>query len=274
MSTPRPTDDRVGRLRYGIAALIAGALIAMLLFRAAPHPERKITIVAASDLQFAMDEIVASFRKGHPGDQIDLIYGSSGKFHTQIQQGAPYDIFFSADVAFARSLKAADHATTEPRLYAVGRIVLWSATRDATRLDIASLSDPSIRRIAIANPRHAPYGKRAEEALRAAGIWERVQDKLIFAENVAQAAQYAQSGAADIGIIALALAVNEELARKGGYWLVPQERHAPLEQAYVVTRHGAGNPLAAAFAAHMETPGVRAVMTRYGFARPGEVPGS
>ena len=115
-----------------------------------------------------MDEIASSFRSAHPGNEVELIYGSSGKFHTQIQQGAPFDIFFSADVGFARELKAAGQAISEPKLYAIGRIVLWSAARDASKLTLASLADPTIQKIAIANPQHAPYGKQAEEALRSA----------------------------------------------------------------------------------------------------------
>lgn len=252
-----------------IKSLAAGLVTAFLSLAPAQAAE-KVTIAAAADLKFAMDEIAATFRKAHPGDDVDVIYGSSGKFHTQIQQGAPFDIFFSADVGFARELKAAGQAITEPKLYAIGRIVLWSAARDASKMTLADLTDPSIKKIAIANPQYAPYGKRAEEALRAVGLWDTLQDKLVFGENIAQTAQYAQSGAADIGIIALALAVNEELASKGGYALVPDDKHSPLEQAYVVTKHGEGNALASAFAAYMATPDARHIMTRYGFVLPGE----
>lgn len=253
-----------------IKSLAAGLVAAFVLLAPAQAAE-KVTIAAAADLKFAMDEIAATFRKAHPGDDVDVIYGSSGKFHTQIQQGAPFDIFFSADVGFARELKAAGQAITEPKLYAIGRIVLWSAARDASKLTLADLTDPSIKKIAIANPQHAPYGKRAEEALRAVGLWDTLQDKLVFGENIAQTAQYVQSGAADIGIIALSLAVNEELTSKGGYALIPAEKHSPLEQAYVVTKHGEGNALASTFAAYMATPDARHIMTRYGFVLPGEI---
>lgn len=252
----------------GLAAVIISLALGASL--APSHAGQKATIAAAADLKYAMDEIAGSFRKAHPGDEVEVIYGSSGKFHTQIQQGAPFDIFFSADVGFARELKAAGQAITEPKLYAIGRIVLWSAARDASKLTLADLTDPSIKKIAIANPQHAPYGKRAEEALRSAGLWDRLQDKLVFGENIAQTAQYAQSGAADVGIIALSLAVNQELASKGGYWLIPDHLHSPLEQAYVITKHAEGNVLARDFAAYMETPDARHIMTRYGFVLPGE----
>jgi len=249
---------------------LAAGLVAVFVSLAPAQAAEKVTIAAAADLKFAMDEIAGAFRKAHPGDEVEVIYGSSGKFHTQIQQGAPFDVFFSADVGFARELKATGQAISEPKLYAIGRIVLWSALRDASRLTLGDLVDPTIKKIAIANPQHAPYGKRAEEALRATGLWDKVQDKLVFGENIAQTAQYAQSGAADVGIIALSLAVNQELASKGGYALIPDDRHSPLEQAYVITKHGEGNTLAAAFAAYMTTTEARHVMTRYGFVLPGE----
>lgn len=230
----------------------------------------QLTVAAAADLKFALDEIVAAYQKVHPQDRIQVVYGSSGKFHTQIQQGAPYDLYFSADIAYPQALVRDGHALGPVRPYAFGRIVLWSRTRDASRMTLASLADPAIRRIAIANPKHAPYGKRAEEALRAAGLWQQVQPKLVFGENVAQTAQFVQTGNADVGIIALSLALNPVLAREGGHWTIPERLHAPLEQGYVITRRAADNPAARQFAAYMASPAARAVMARYGFVLPGE----
>jgi molybdate transport system substrate-binding protein len=230
----------------------------------------KITIAAAADLKFAMEEIVAVFKQANPADQVETIYGSSGKFHTQIQQGAPFDLFFSADIAFPRMLATEGFAASEVRPYALGRIVLWSASRDAGKMTLADLADPSIRKIAIANPKHAPYGKRAEEALRAAGLWDKVESRLVMGENIAQTAQYVQSGNADVGIIALSLALNKELASKGGYALIPDNLHQPLEQGYIITRQAAGNPLAKKFADYMGSPEARRIMVRYGFVLPGE----
>lgn len=172
-----------------------------------------------------MDEIAATFRKALPADEVEVIYGSSGKFHTQIQNGAPYDLFFSADIKYAKSLVA-----SEVKPYAFGHIVLWSAGMDASKMTLASLTDPRIARIAIANPKHAPYGKRAEEALRASGLCEKVEPKLVYGENIAHTAQFAQTGNAQVGIIALA-------------------------------RH---------FADYMVSQPARAVMTKYGFVLPGE----
>ena len=230
----------------------------------------QITIAAAADLKFALDEIVSTFKKAHPGDTLEVIYGSSGKFHTQIQQGAPYDLYFSADIGFARELAKAGLAASEVKPYAIGRIVLWSNSLDASKLTLDSLADPKITRIAIANPKHAPYGKRAEEALRASGMWDKIEPKLVYGENIAHAAQFVQTGNAQVGIIALALAIYPELSRKGGYWLVPDTLHEPLEQGFIITQRAAGNALAKRFGDYMGDKAARAVMSKYGFVLPGE----
>ena len=248
--------------------LFAGALLLSLSANA-----EKITIAAAADLKFAMDEIVTGFKKAHPADEVDVVYGSSGNFNTQIQQGAPYDLYFSADITFPRELARNGYASSEAKPYAVGRIVLWSATLDASRMTMASLADPGITRIAIANPKHAPYGRRAEEALRASGVWDKVEPKLVYGENIAQTAQYIESGNAQVGIIALSLTLNSELTKKGGYWLIPDTLHAPLEQGFVVTRRAANNALATRFADYMNSKPARAAMTKFGFVLPGETAG-
>jgi molybdate transport system substrate-binding protein len=244
-------------------------LACILLLPLSAHSE-KITIAAASDLKFAMEEIVAAFRADHPGDEVEAVFGSSGNFNTQIRQGAPYDLFFSADIAFPREMVKDGLAASEVQPYAVGRIALWSASRDASKMTLNSLTDPKITRIAIANPKHAPYGKRAEEALRASGLWEKVEPKLVFGETIVQAAQFVQTGNAQAGIIALSLVSNPELAQKGGYWLIPDQLHEPLEQGFIITKRAQGNGLAKAFAGYMRSKPVRAVMTKYGFALPGE----
>ena len=168
----------------------------------------KVTIAAAADLKFAMDELVSDFKNANPGAQVDVVYGSSGNFFGQIRQGAPYDLFFSADIMYPQQLVTAGLAASEAKPYAYGRIVLWSSNMDASRMTLESLTDPKITRIAIANPQHAPYGKRAQEALQAAGLWDKIQPKLVYGENIAQTAQFAESGNAQVGIIALSLAVN------------------------------------------------------------------
>lgn len=230
----------------------------------------ELQVAAAADLKFAMNEIVEAFRQIHPDDKIDVIYGSSGKFHAQIQQGAPFDLYFSADIAFPRKLEQQGLSVGPTRPYAVGRIVLWSNVRDASRMTLADLADPAIRKIAIANAHHAPYGKRAEEALRSAGLWERLQDKLVQGENIAQTAQFVQTGNAEVGIIALSLALNPVLAAAGGYHLIDDKLHEPLEQGFIITKRAGNNPLASAFADFMSGQKARAIMIRYGFVLPGE----
>ena len=249
---------------------LGSLLLAVLVGLAQPARAEKINVAAAADLKFAMDEIVVAFKKDDPAAEVELVYGSSGKLHTQIQQDAPFDLFFSADISFPRELAKAGLAASEVTPYAIGRIVLWSASLDATKMTLASLDDPSIAHIAIANPKHAPYGKRAEEALRASGLWETVEPKLVYGENIANTAQFVQTGNAQVGIIALSLAINPELSSKGGYWLIPDNLHAPLEQGFIITKRAEGNALAKRFADFVNSKPARAVMIRYGFVLPNE----
>ncbi len=243
-----------------------------LFFSLAIHAE-EITIAAAADLKFAMDEIVTTFKRDHPSENVKVIYGSSGKFYTQIQQGAPFDMYFSADIDYPRELVKSGMSVGEVTPYAIGRIVLWSASLDASGMTLKSLTDPKITRIAIANPKHAPYGKRAEEALRASGLWEKVEQKLVFGENIAQTAQYVQTGSAQVGIIALSLALNPELASKGGHALIADHLHTPLEQGFMITKRAQGKPLAKIFADYMASKHARATMMKYGFALPDSTDG-
>lgn len=245
-------------------------ILVIIGLTSSPAYAEKITIAAAADLKFAMDEIVTGFNKSHSGHQVEIIYGSSGKFFTQIQQGAPYDLYFSADIYYPRELAKKGFTYSDVTSYAVGRVVIWSNSMDATKLTLARLTDPDIIKIAIANPKHAPYGKRAEEALKASGMWDKVQSKLVFGENIAHTAQFVQTGNAQIGIIAQSLAISPELAKKGGYYLIPDTLHQPLEQGFVITKNGAGKPLAKEFANYMSAKESRNIMTRYGFVVPGK----
>mgnify|MGYP000865827708 CR=1 FL=1 len=246
-------------------------LTALLLSTTVAYAET-LTIAAAADLKFAMDEIVTSFKKSHPRDQIEVIYGSSGKFFTQIQNSAPYDLYFSADITYPRQLADKGFAASVVTSYAVGRIVLWSNSRNAAGMTLESLLDPAIKKVAIANPRHAPYGKRAEEALRSLRLWDKVQPKLVFGENIAHTAQFVQTGNAQAGIIALSLALNPELAKKGGYYLIPDNLHQPLEQGFIITKRAADRQLARTLADYMGSKPARSIMTKYGFVLPNEVP--
>lgn len=248
------------------------ALLLPLLCAAPAAKAETLRIAAAADLHFCMDDLVAAFERDHAGARIEVSYGSSGNFAAQIRQGAPFDLFFSADSEYPGRL-AADGFTAGPiRPYAVGRIALWSATIDATRLTLADLARASIAKIAIANPRHAPYGKRAEQALRASGIWDAVAPKLVLGENVAQTAQFVASGSADVGIIAQSLASSPQLAAQGGHCLIAETLHEPLIQSFAVIRRAAGNALALAFAGYVQSADARRTLVRHGFSLPGAEP--
>ncbi|MBS1214433.1 MAG: molybdate transporter substrate-binding protein [Proteobacteria bacterium] len=230
----------------------------------------KLTIAAASDLKFAMDDLVKTFKQQHPEATVDVVTGSSGKFYEQIVHEAPFDLFFSADTKFPQQLKEQGLAASEVHLYARGQLALWSASMDAGKMDLKSLARPAIKKIAIANPKHAPYGMRAQEALEHEGVWQKIQDKLVLGENIAQTAQFAESGAADVGIIALSLAVSPTMKNKGHYSLVPENLHSPLDQGFVILKKAENNTLAKAFADYVDSQPARTVLRGYGFVLPGE----
>lgn len=254
-------------LGMAIAALSAAAAVDAAVGHRAEQ-SRHITLAAAADLHYAMDKVIAAYRHDHPADSIDVVYGSSGQLLTQIEQGAPFELFFSADSDYPRQLLAHGDAAGQPVPYAIGRIVLWSASIDMHGVQLADLVQPRFGRIAIANPRHAPYGKRAEQALRSAGIWDQLQPRLVYGENIGQTAQFAQSGNAQVGILAQSLALDPAMA-KGSYALVPATTYEPLKQSFVLTRRGAGNALAQDFARYIQSTQARAILARYGFTLPG-----
>ncbi|WP_206075686.1 molybdate ABC transporter substrate-binding protein [Marinobacter sp. NP-4(2019)] len=254
-------------------ALLTASIITMLCW--IPNAiAGKLMVAAASNLQYAMEDILEQFRDRHPNDTINVVYGSSGKLSTQIAQGAPYDLYFSADITYPRQLARQGLAASEVMPYGVGRIVLWSATRDASAMTLKDLASEDIQRIAIANPRHAPYGARAREALEAAGVWPQIQDKLILGSNISQAAQFVETGNAQAGIIALSLIMSPRLASSGSYWLIPDSQHKPLEQGYIITQRAADNELAWRFSAFLDSDRVRQIMRDNGFDLPDDQPGA
>ncbi|MCY0866420.1 MAG: molybdate ABC transporter substrate-binding protein [Aquificaceae bacterium] len=231
-----------------------------------------IRVYAAADLQFALRELADLYMKKYPEDKIELIFGSSGKGFAQIKAGAPYHIFFSADMKYVEELYREGYAITKPKPYAIGRIVLW--TRKDSGLDPSKfpevLLDPRVKRIAIANWDHAPYGKASKEALEAYGVFQKVKDKLVIGENIAQTASYIRSGAADLGFIALSLAKAPELERVGRYWLVPEDKHERILQGYVITKEGQKVVGARRFYEFVASTEARKVFVKYGFLLPGE----
>jgi molybdate transport system substrate-binding protein len=240
-------------------------LPALLTFRAAQAQE--IRVAAAADLKFALDELAAQYEK-QKGRKVDISYGSSGNFFAQIQNGAPFDMFFSADIEYPRKLEATRLA--EPGTlyeYAVGRIVIWmprESRADLANLGWKALLDPSVEKIAIANPEHAPYGRAAVSALRNTGIYEQVRAKLVYGENIAQAAQFVASGNAQAGILALSLAVSPPM-REGKRWEIPSTMYAPIEQAAVILKSAKDKEGARDFLAFLKSGAGQRILESYGF---------
>jgi len=231
---------------------------------------KEIRIAAAADLKFAMGELSEKFEK-QTGTKVNATYGSSGNFFSQMQNGAPFDLFFSADIEYPEKLAAAGLA--EPGTlyeYAVGRIVIWTpadAKVDVTKQGWKTLLDASVEKIAIANPEHAPYGRTAVAALQKAGIYESVKAKLVYGENISQTAQFVQSGNAQAGIVAMSLAVSPAM-RDGKRWEIPAEMYPPLEQGAIVLKDARNKDTARAFLDFVKGPAGRATLAKYGFEFP------
>ena len=253
--------------RFAHALLVA---ISVLLAGPAKAEDPPL-IAAASDLQFAVTEIAASFAS-ETGMEVRLSFGSTGNFATQIREGAPFEMFLAADEVFVIDLESDGFTRGQGELYAEGRIAIVVPKGSGLVADgsletlRAALAAGHISHFAIANPEHAPYGMRAEEALRHAGLWDAIQPHLVLGENVSQAAQFALSGNAEGGIIAYSLALAPEVAAQGSNDLIPPDWHQPLLQRMVLLRDA--GPVAEAFYIYMSSPPARETMTRHGFVLP------
>lgn len=231
-------------------------------------------IAAASDLQFALEDIAAHF-SSDTGHRVRLVFGSSGNFARQIRQGAPYALYLSADEDYALDLARDGFTLDQGVLYGIGRIALMVPHNSPLDADGSleslgsALAQGEITRFSIANPDHAPYGKRAEEVLRSKGLWEAIQPFLVMGENVSQAAQFAASGNAEGGIIAYSLAIAPALKLRGRFELIPGDWHSPLRQRMVLLQ-GAG-PVAESFYRYMQQAPARQLLEKHGFTIPGEV---
>ena len=228
-----------------------------------------IKVAAAADLNKAFQELGVLFEK-NTGTKVVFTFGSTGNLAKQLSEGAPFDLFAAANKSFVDEVVkegACDGATAS--LYGRGRIVVWTrkGAAPAAPASLTDLADARFAKIAIANPEHAPYGKAAKQALEAAGLWATVQPKLVYGENVLQTLQFAETGNADAAIVALSLAKTND---KGDYMLVDDALHKPLDQALVVCRHGKAAAGARDFAALVNSPQGRSVMSHYGFVLPGE----
>jgi molybdate transport system substrate-binding protein len=254
----------IARIVSAIALFAAGTL-------ALPARADSPAVAAASDLKFALEEIAARFAEAG-GKPVKLAFGSSGNFARQIRQGAPFEMFMSADEAFVESLARDGFARDAGDLYAVGRIVFFAPAGSALEPDPAlaslkaALAGGRVRRFAIANPEHAPYGRAAKEALEAAGIWTAIQKQLVLGENVSQAAQFATTGGADGGIFAYSLALAPAVGRLGRFVLIPDSMHRPLRQRMVLLKMA--GPAAEAFYGFVKGAEARRIFDRYGFVLP------
>lgn len=254
----------------GLLAMAAGVATGLFAPFAMAQPGA-FTLAAASDLKFAVEEVAAQFEKD-TGHKPRLVFGSSGNFYSQILQGAPFHLFMSADEGFVFKLADAGKTRDRGKLYAVGRIGLMVPHGSPLKADgelkdlAAALQDGRLKKFAIANPEHAPYGMRAKEALQHAGLWEAIGAKLVLGENISQAAQFATSGSTQGGIIAQSLALAPAVGRLGSFALIPQAWHQQLTQRMVLTKDAP--PAAAQFYEYLGSDAAQTVMKRYGFDMP------
>lgn len=251
---------------YRVACSLAiGALLLSESCAHRPAAPRKLAVAAAADLKFALDELSADFRRANPGVAIDPTYGSSGSFYSQIAQGAPFDLFLSADLDYPRRLLGQKIGAPDSLFtYGAGRIAVWVPVD--SKLDPATaLRASSLRRLAIANPAHAPYGRAAEAALRSMGIYDALKPKLVLGENIAQAFEFAETGAADAGIVALSLALAPAAAGRGRYWEIPQSAYPRMDQGGLILRDSSD---ARAFRAFLLRAPARETLKRFGFLAP------
>ncbi len=233
---------------------------------------RVVSVAAAADLKFALEDLIDHFKRRHPAIKVKVTYGSSGSLFAQISQSAPFDMFFSADMDYPRKLIEGGFAGADGEfLYAEGHIVVWvpnASPLDLETLGIRAVTAPSARRVAIANPRHAPYGRAAEAALKNLGVYEEVRDRLVLGENVAQAAQFVASGAADVGIIARSLASAPSMRGEGRSWPVPTGAHPPLRQGGVILSRARDRDATRLFRESVTGEEGRDVFRRHGFTVP------
>ena len=236
--------------------------------------QETLTVAAAADLKYALDEVVKEFQGAHPSIKVQVSYGSSGNFYSQLSQHAPFDLFLSADMIYPTQLIESGLARPDSKfLYAIGRIVLWVSTNssiDLNRLGVETLRQPEVRKIAIANPAHAPYGRAAVAAMQTLRVYDQVKDRLVYAENVAQTAQFVESGAADAGVIALSLAIAPAMKDRGRYWEIPIDAYPRMNQGGVILAGSAHPGAAGEFRAFMMSPSGKSVLRRYGFFMPDE----
>jgi molybdate transport system substrate-binding protein len=255
--------------------MIRRALVALALLLSAPTlaegAKKAVTVAAAANLKTAAEELKKAFEAEHPDVEVALSFGASGTFFAQIQNGAPFDVFLSADREYpARVIEAKLGAAADERVYAFGKLVAWvrpGAALDLEKKGLAGLTDPAVRKIAMANPAVAPFGRATEAAFEAAGIRDAVKEKLVLGTSVAQTAQFATTGAADVAFLPYSLTFAKELAG-GRIWFVPERLYPRIEQSGIVLAGAKEPALARAFLAFLTGEKGRAILGRYGYGLP------
>ncbi|RKR88289.1 molybdate transport system substrate-binding protein [Micromonospora pisi] len=265
-------------------ALVAGLLAAAVILTGcgagndtadgAGAQQKVVKVAAASDLKFALDDVLKDFRTDNPTTNVEVTYGSSGNFATQLSNGAPFDVFLSADTSYPQKLEEAGLTVDGSQFdYAVGRLVVWADKNKQFGIvagGIRKLTDPKIRKVAIANPEHAPYGRAAVAALKSAGVYEQVQPKLVLGDNIAQAAEFVTSGNADAGVIALSLSLAGPMKDIGDVAEVDLESYPRINQGGVIMKKATDVEAARTFTAYLGGPKAHAVLKAYGFYLPGQ----
>ncbi len=229
---------------------------------------QKISIVAAANLKVALDSIASVFKIQNPNSDVEITYGASGKLFEQISNSAPFDIFFSADMEYPNKLKQKKLTVSDVKLYAIGQLVIWSKKTDPNEKQMNSLLNAGINKVSIANPATAPYGEKAVESMKYYKVYDKIQNKLVYGENITQAAQFVTFGAADIGITALSLALSPAMQKEGGkYYIIPEKSHQPLEQGCVILKHAIGNATAVKFYDFISSSTAIDILTYYGYTQ-------
>ena len=249
--------------------LAAAALLQPRL--AAPAPQRSVAVAVAANMKPAFEELAARFQATHPGVEVKATYGASGNFFAQIANGAPFDLFLSADAEFPARVVEKGLADGKAFTYAYGKLVVWVPKSSKIDLDgkgLAALTDPSVQKIAIASPEVAPYGRAAKAALEQAGLYQALKDRIVTGQSVSQTAQFVQSGNAQAGFVPLSLARTPPLSEQGRAWPVPPSSYARIEQAGVVVKGAKEAALARELAAFIAGAGARDVLERYGYDLP------
>ena len=239
-----------------------------ILLAAITISAQKVNVAAAANLRYVLEEIKTAYVKQHPKAKVNLTFGASGMLVQQIQNGASFDFFLAADNEFPVKLKDKGLTTGSMSTYAFGKLAIYSTTLDVEKLGLEALKSSAIKKIAIANPETAPYGERAVELLKSQKLYDGLKSKIVIGENISQAAQFAFTGNAEVGFIALSLALAPDMDNKGGYYVIPQSLYKPIEQACILLKTPVLNTEAAKFKKFVLSPATKAIWEKWGYSVP------